>query len=88
MTDVSAPTFVHCPSSFDVILPPSSATVEVTWPIPMATSNEKFVSVVETNGISPPVNVGPGIHQIEYVAKDGEQGPQSYCRFTIHVKGL
>ena len=84
-TDVRAPTFLHCPSSFTIGLPPSSSTVVVRWAVPSATSRGQVVPVVHSEGLTPPATLQAGSHVMEYVARDGSL--ESYCRFTINVKG-
>ena len=44
------------------------------------------VVVVNEDGITPPVDFGLGIHQIEYRAIDGD-GRESFCSFSISIQG-
>ncbi|XP_072047222.1 sushi, von Willebrand factor type A, EGF and pentraxin domain-containing protein 1-like [Amphiura filiformis] len=85
--DVRAPIITNCPSSFAVNLPPSSASVVVTWSIPTATSGGQPIAVANTANVTPPTTLGPGSHLVEYVARDSESR-ESFCRFTIEVNDI
>ncbi|XP_070536067.1 uncharacterized protein [Ptychodera flava] len=85
--DVAPPSFGQtCPPStlIPTVLPEGTATTTATWTVPTATDNSGYVSVQGPEGVTPPVDLGPGKTFFHYTAKDGAN-LTSICSFFIEI---
>ncbi|XP_071951355.1 uncharacterized protein [Antedon mediterranea] len=81
--DITPPRFISCPSAITKYLSPRKSTVKVTWnkPRPFDTSG---VFNLTSPDVEQPLQLGPGITRLNYVATDGS-GNEAHCIFTITV---
>eukprot|EP00795_Rhopilema_esculentum_P001778 gene1778-16265_t len=75
-----------CPNSTVVALPKGEATMYYSWTVPTATDNSGIPPNVTVTPISmPPLQLGPGVTSITYLAEDAE-GNTANCTFAITVE--
>lgn len=79
--DKEPPRVIDCPVSISVDSPADSDDT-VSWEEPKFQDNVGVVSVTKT--MEPNVSLSPGVHFVEYIAKDAE-GNAAECVFHVNV---